>query len=58
MGILSAIGNAFLDSMESQARIGARNKRLPEEMRQQYSEFGECLDRMRHGETYSEEDDD
>lgn len=57
MGILGAIGNAFLDSMESQVRTGARNKRLPDELRQQYSEFGECLDRMRHGEADSDEDD-
>lgn len=58
MGVLGAIGNAFLDSLESTAKRESSNKNFSEDVRQQYSDFGSALHRMRQGETYSDGDND
>ena len=45
--IAKGVGNAYLDSVESDARRLSRDKRFSEEQRNQYAEFEQGLKNLR-----------
>ena len=51
--IAKGIGNAYLDSVEDDARRFSRDKRFSEEQRNEYAKFGNAIHNLRNGNSSS-----